>query len=93
MQWAACCPRVWAGSQAGRESLPTDLPSAAHSTCQDAMEAGRKRPHWCDFEPAPRRPAREEIVHAVPSNTVEEMESNVENLVTWVRDWKPAQQT
>jgi len=34
----------------------------------------------------------EEIVHCVPSNTAEEMEQNVENLVAWVAAWKPAQQ-
>jgi hypothetical protein len=32
---------------------------------------------------------REEIVHVLPSNTVEEMETNVENLTQWAKQWRP----
>lgn len=34
----------------------------------------------------------EAVVHCVPSNTAEEMEQNVENLVNWAAAWKPAVQ-
>lgn len=33
----------------------------------------------------------EECVHVVPSNSVEDMERNVENLTKWVEAWKPPQ--
>jgi adenylate kinase len=34
-----------------------------------------------------RESYREEIVHTAPSNTVEEMESNVDKLVAWIKCW------
>jgi adenylate kinase len=34
----------------------------------------------------------EEIVHILTSNDVDEMEKNVDNIVTWVRQWQPPQQ-
>lgn len=37
-----------------------------------------------------RESYEEECVHVVPSNTVEDMERNVENLVNWVQSWKQA---
>lgn len=32
----------------------------------------------------------EEVVHALASNTVEEMETNVENLTQWIKQWRPS---
>lgn len=37
-----------------------------------------------------RESYREDIVQALPSNTVEEMEANVATIGKWVEEWKPA---
>lgn len=37
-----------------------------------------------------RESYNEDIVHAVPSNDVEQMESNVDRLVEWINSFKPA---
>ncbi len=37
-----------------------------------------------------RESYNKEIVHAVPSNDVEQMESNVDRLVEWINNYKPS---
>jgi adenylate kinase len=37
---------------------------------------------------AARESYAQEIVYDVPSNSVEDMESNVERLITWYETWK-----
>lgn len=37
-----------------------------------------------------RESYKKEIVHAVPSNDVEQMEQNVDRLVEWVQSYKPS---